>query len=99
MDRRAFRAYFRGQGSGGSEAEACKATTNGRHMSGRTSVASFADCVALLVKQPRTLVELAELTGYTAKTVHIWIHALQDEGLVKPERKRGSPEFIWTWAP
>ena len=46
------------------------------------TVARVTDMLGLLHKAPRTVGELAELTGMSEARVRIWIRALKDEGLV-----------------
>ena len=46
------------------------------------TVARVTDMIGLLVRAPRTVAELVELTGMSEARVRIWIRALKDEGLV-----------------
>lgn len=73
----------------------------------RSNVACFAEAVALLVKQPRTLVELAAAMGHKKdNTARRYVRALRDEGLVYIKEwrwtdslGRGRPCPVWAWQP
>lgn len=63
----------------------------------------WAEFLALLIKQPRTVPELMELTGSGHQNVASRIEALHGEGLVyrsgwrKPNR--GRIAAVWSWQP
>ena len=65
-----------------------------------------ADLVSLLVKAPRTVNELAELTDYEYHSVSRYLNALHAEGLLTKVRPdigigsgRGTAPVTWTWRP
>jgi transposase-like protein len=60
-----------------------------------------ADFVALVVKAPRTVNEVAELVGANKETVRAWVQAFADEGLVRQgglRKSRTANAVVWEWA-
>lgn len=51
-----------------------------------------------VVKAPRTVPELARLTGSNENTIRSVLAQLDAEGLVSRSR-RGSSAALWTWTP
>lgn len=63
------------------------------------------DIVALVVKAPRSVAELVNLTGAHENTVLRVLHQLRDEALIEPARTRERPHaktgpfpLEWRWA-
>jgi hypothetical protein len=57
----------------------------------------WADMVALLVKAPRTVDELASLTKLDRTTIYRWRDALIGEGLVRAKGRTPSGARIYVW--
>jgi predicted transcriptional regulator len=55
--------------------------------------------VALLVKAPRTVEELASLTNLNRTTIYRWRDALIGEGLVRAKGRTPSGARIYVWDP
>jgi DNA-binding IclR family transcriptional regulator len=62
-------------------------------------ISNWADMLALLVKAPRTVAELSELTGSDRTTIYRWRDALVSEGLIKKCGKTASGADVWIWSP
>ena len=56
------------------------------------------DLLGLLVRAPRTVTELSELTGLDRVVVWSWLDLLRQEGLVSSKRRFAAP-WIYTWNP
>ena len=61
----------------------------------------IADLLCLLRKQPRTVMELHQLTDLSLHTIRSWLKALEAEGLLRrtvqtPNMHGRAPE-IWEW--
>lgn len=56
------------------------------------------DLLGLLVRAPRTVTELSELTGLDRVVVWSWLDLLRQEGLVSSKRRFAAP-WIYTWDP
>ena len=63
----------------------------------------YAAILFLLTKSPRTVSELAELTGHNHEGVRGWLKALEAEGLVQKDKstkqhaRGGSTGFVYRW--
>jgi predicted transcriptional regulator len=63
------------------------------------NASKWADMVALLVKAPRTVDELAGLTKLDRTTIYRWRDALIGEGLVCVKGRTPSGARIYVWDP
>ena len=61
------------------------------------NASKWADMVALLVKAPRTVDELAALTKLDRTTIYRWRDALIGEGLVRAKGRTPSGAKIYVW--
>ena len=61
------------------------------------NASKWADMVALLVKAPRTVDELASLTKLDRTTIYRWRDALIGEGLVRAKGRSPSGARIYVW--
>jgi DNA-binding IclR family transcriptional regulator len=59
-------------------------------------VERYVDVVALVVKAPRTVSELEELSGLYRKSLYRLLDALEAEGLV--EKSMNGRKSVWRWA-
>lgn len=64
---------------------------------------AIVDMIGLLVRAPRTMSELVELTGMSRESVHGWLRLLIEEGLLRKEarsrRTKGGRLFMYFWSP
>lgn len=63
-----------------------------------------AEILAALIKSPRTIKGLRDMTGAAVATITEWCNVLQASGLVHTERvkvdgKPGSPTNVYHWCP
>jgi hypothetical protein len=56
------------------------------------------DLLGLLVRAPRTVTELSELTGLDRVVVWSWLDLMRQEGLISCKRRFAAP-WIYTWDP
>ena len=56
------------------------------------------DLLGLLVRAPRTVNELSELTGLNRVVVWSWLDLMREEGLISCKRRFAAP-WIYTWDP
>jgi DNA-binding MarR family transcriptional regulator len=63
------------------------------------NIKKWADMLALWVKAPRTVDELATLTGLDRGVIYRWRRALEDEGLITRCGKTEVNAVIWAWNP
>ena len=72
-------------------------------MNNRKNLVKVIDMLVLLVRAPRTIPELTELTGMHRHTLNSWLELLCEEGLVRKEaRTRRDPSgqvFKYYWSP
>ena len=72
-------------------------------MNNRKNLVKVIDMLGLLVRAPRTIPELTELTGMHRHTLNSWLELLCEEGLVRKEaRTRRDPSvqvFKYYWSP
>jgi predicted transcriptional regulator len=72
-------------------------------MNNRKNLVKVVDMLGLLVRAPRTIPELTELTGMHRHTLNSWLELLCEEGLVRKEaRIRRNPNgkvFKYYWSP
>jgi predicted ArsR family transcriptional regulator len=64
----------------------------------------YAAITFLLIKSPRTVSELSELTGHSHEGVRGWLRALHAEGLLEAQeapagRKGGAKATVYRWNP
>jgi len=61
------------------------------------------DLLGLLVRAPRTMSELVELTGMSRDAIHGWLRLLIEEGLLRKEarfyRTKGGRVLKYFWSP
>ena len=58
------------------------------------------DMLGLLVRAPRTISELSELTGMDRSALYPWLHLMVEERLVRREDVgRGTPHYRYFWSP
>ena len=58
------------------------------------------DMIGLLVRAPRTITELSELTGMDRSALYPWLHLMVEERLVRREDVgRGTPHSRYFWSP
>ena len=58
------------------------------------------DMIGLLVRAPRTMAELVELTGMVRTALHWWLSLMVEERLVRREDVgRGTPHYRYFWSP
>jgi hypothetical protein len=65
-------------------------------------VERITDLIGLLYRKPRTISELAELTGFSSVAVRAWVARFIEEGLVQATgnlrpNPRGAPSVILEW--
>ena len=69
----------------------------------RSNLGRFVDFIALIVKKPRTLNELAQAMGVKrSQTLRDYVHALHDEGLIYVsgwQETVTKPAPIYAWQP
>jgi DNA-binding MarR family transcriptional regulator len=63
------------------------------------NIKKWADMLSLWVKAPRTVDELASLTGLDRGVIYRWRKALEDEGLITRCGKTAVNATIWAWNP
>lgn len=63
------------------------------------NIKKWADMLALWVKAPRTVDELASLTGLDRGVIYRWRKALEDEGLISRCGRTDTKASIWLWNP
>ena len=65
--------------------------------------AKIIDLLGLLVRAPRTMSELVELTGMSRDAIHGWLRLLIEEGLLRKEarfyRTKGGRVLKYFWSP
>lgn len=65
--------------------------------------AKIVDMIGLLVRAPRTMDELSELTGMDRATLHWWLRLMVEEGLLRKEAHPPGPNggrvFKYFWSP
>lgn len=60
--------------------------------------AKIVDMIGLLVRAPRTIDELAELTGMNRTAIHRWLRLLLEEQLIRRESiSRFGRHFRYFW--
>ena len=70
---------------------------NRRTGTNRTKVV---DMLGLLVRAPRTITELSDLTGMDRSALYPWLHLMIEEQLVRREDVgRGAPHYRYFWSP
>jgi DNA-binding transcriptional ArsR family regulator len=58
------------------------------------------DMLGLLVRAPRTVDELSELTGMDRTTIHWWLHMLMEEHLIQRKNfGRVARHYRYFWSP
>ena len=61
------------------------------------------DMIGLLVRAPRTMAELVELTGMDRTALHWWLSLMVEEGLLRKEALSRGPNggrmFKYFWSP
>lgn len=61
------------------------------------------DLLGLLIRAPRTMAELCELTGMTRESIHWWLSLMVEEGLLRkeahPRGPKGGRVFKYFWSP
>ena len=55
------------------------------------------DMLGLLVRAPRTIAELSELTGMDRTALHWWLRLMTEEGLLRCEKV--SRHHVYHWSP
>ena len=56
------------------------------------------DMVGLLVRAPRTVAELSELTGMDRSALYPWLHIMIEEGLLRREAVgRVNKHYVYYW--
>lgn len=59
------------------------------------------DMIGLLVRAPRTVAELSELTGVSRFGIYPWLNMMMEEGLLRREsktfREQGGRVFMYYW--
>jgi DNA-binding IclR family transcriptional regulator len=56
------------------------------------------DLFGLLVRAPRTVAELADLTGMDRTTIYPWLHLMMEEGLLRRESVgRINKHYVYFW--
>lgn len=69
-----------------------------------THIRKMADVVSCLVKAPRTVPELCDVTGISPDCARRYLSALTDEGIVeakrlpRPKTKGGNSPILYRWA-
>jgi predicted transcriptional regulator len=63
------------------------------------NIKKWADMLALWVKAPRTVDELASLTDLDRGVIYRWRKALENEGLITRCGRTESGAIIWLWNP
>ena len=63
------------------------------------NIKRWADMLALWVKAPRTVDELASLTDLNRGVIYRWRKALEDEGLISRCGRTEAGAIIWLWNP
>jgi predicted transcriptional regulator len=62
--------------------------------------AKIVDMLGLLVRAPRTVDELSELTGMDRTTIHWWLHMLMEEHLIQRKNfGRVARHYRYFWSP
>ena len=62
--------------------------------------AKIVDMIGLLVRAPRTIDELSELTGMNRGAIHRWLHLLLQEQLIRRENVgRSVRHYRYFWSP
>lgn len=73
-----------------------------RKRSGQNLV-KVVDMLGLLVRAPRTMAELVELTGMGREAIHWWLRLMVEEGLLRKEAHYKEPTgcrvFKYFWSP
>ena len=61
------------------------------------------DLLGLLIRAPRTMSELCDLTGMSREAIHWWLHLMVEEGLLRKEAQPRGPNggrlFKYFWSP
>lgn len=61
------------------------------------------DLLGLLIRAPRTMAELRDLTGMTRESIHWWLSLMVEEGLLRkeayPRGSKGGRVFKYFWSP
>lgn len=59
--------------------------------------------IGLLVRAPRTMSELVDLTGMSREAIHWWLRLMVEEGLLRkeshPRGPTGGRVFKYFWSP
>lgn len=56
------------------------------------------DMVGLLVRAPRTVAELSDLTGMCRTSIYPWLHIMMQEGLLRRESVgRANKHYVYFW--
>ncbi len=63
------------------------------------NIQKWADMLALWVEAPRTVNELATLTGLDRGVIYRWRKVLEEEGLIFRCGRTDTKASIWIWHP
>lgn len=56
------------------------------------------DMLGLLVRAPRTVAELSDLTGMCRTSIYPWLHIMMQEGLLRREFiGRVNKQYVYYW--
>jgi DNA-binding transcriptional ArsR family regulator len=82
------------------ELEACHASKGYQVTRTAPNRSKIVDMLGLLVRAPRTVDELSELTGMDRTTIHWWLHMLMEEHLIQRKNfGRVARHYRYFWSP